>query len=154
MNIKTENRIWHTLALFGVLFGLDRISKHLILKTACDFDITSFLSFDLTMNRGIAWGIFHTVSGFGFIMVTSMIMAIISILIWYAWQQLRKGHFAVAEMVILAGATSNLYDRLLYSGVIDFINFHFGSWSFPIFNLADIYIVVGVIWILCTQYDK
>lgn len=153
MTDKSISRIWQSLVLFGALFELDRYTKYLALDSCGSYDLTSFLSFDVTMNRGIAWGIFHTASTLGFVVLTSVIIAIIGALIWYMWKQLKSGRFAIEETLILAGATSNLWDRLFYSGVIDFIHLHAGAWSFPIFNLADVYIVVGVIWVLFSNYE-
>lgn len=154
INSRAKSRILESLILFCVCFGLDRLTKYWIFKTSGQMAITSWLSFDVTINRGIAWGMLHTASTLGFVLVTAVIAAIICALIWYAWQQLRRGKFAIEEMLILAGATSNLLDRLVYSGVIDFIHVHFGGWSFPIFNVADVFIVVGVVWILLSNYDQ
>lgn len=154
MNLGLENRFWKSLIIFFVLFGIDRFSKFLILRGFANQVITWFLSFDVTMNRGIAWGLLHTESTSGFLIVSSMVCLIICAMIWYAWQQLNLGTLAIEEVLILAGAISNLVDRVVYSGVIDFIHFHFGAWSFPVFNLADVFIVLGVIWVMFTRYEK
>lgn len=154
MNLRLENRVWKSLLIFLILFGIDRLTKFWILRGFSNRAITSFLSFDVTMNRGIAWGFFHTESTLGFLAVTAIICLAISIMLWYAWQQLFLGKLAVAEVLVLSGAISNLVDRIVYSGVIDFIHFHLGDWSFPVFNVADVLIVLGVLWIMCTQYEK
>ena len=154
MNYRAMNRVWESIIAFIVFFGIDRLSKIFILRTSGNLSITSFLSFDVTVNRGIAWGIFHTESTFGFLVVTAAVVAIICAMLWYAWKQMQRGGLATEEMLILAGAISNLFDRIVYSGVIDFIHFHFGNWSFPIFNLADVFIVIGVFWIMFAQYDS
>jgi signal peptidase II len=154
MNLRLENRVWKSLIIFLVLLGVDRWSKFWVLRGFNNKIITSFLSFDVTMNRGIAWGLFHTESTGGFLIVTTVIFVIICAMLWYAWRQLCLGGLAIEEVLILAGAISNLIDRLVYSGVIDFIHFHLSSWSFPIFNLADVFIVIGVLWVMCTRYEK
>jgi signal peptidase II len=144
-----SNLVW----LVG-LISLDRISKAWILKSSGCIYLTPFLSFELAFNRGIAWGIFHTASNIGFILVTLAVSSMIGLIGWYAYQQVQKGRLAAEELLILAGATSNLIDRLIFSGVIDFIALHWGDWYFPIFNLADVYIVLGVFWVLFTHYEK
>lgn len=154
MNLRLENRIWKCFIVFLILIGIDRLSKFWILNGFGNRAITSFLSFEVTMNRGIAWGLFHTESGLGFLLITAVILLVIGLMLWYAWQQIYLGRLAMAEVLVLAGAISNLMDRIIYSGVIDFIHFHFGTWSFPIFNLADVLIVIGAGWLMCTSYEK
>ncbi len=154
MNYRAMNRIWESLVAFLIFFGIDRFSKALILKTSGHVDLTSFLSFDLMMNRGIAWGLLHTASTGGFLLVTSLVFAIICAMLWYSYKQLCGGGLATEEMLILAGAIGNLVDRIVYSGVIDFIHLHFGNWSFPVFNLADCFIVLGVTWVMFKHYDN
>lgn len=154
MNLRLENRVWKSFIIFFVLMGIDRLSKFWILNGFGNREIASFLSFEVTMNRGIAWGLFHTESTTGFLLVTAVILLTICIMLWYAWQQLYLDRLALPEVLILAGAISNLIDRIVYSGVIDFIHFHFKTWSFPIFNLADVWIVLGAVWLMCTHYEK
>jgi len=112
------------------------------------------LSIDIMVNRGIAWGLFHTASTWGFILVSAIVFSIICAMLWYTYQQLRSGGLATEEMLILAGAIGNLTDRVIYSGVIDFIHVHFSGWSFPVFNLADVFIVLGVMMVLFKHYDS
>jgi signal peptidase II len=154
MNDAIMKRVWETIITFLICFGIDRLSKILILRTSGHIHLNSFLSFDVTINRGIAWGLFHTESTIGFVLISSIIFGIICAMLWYAFLQLKHGDLAIEEMLILAGAISNLFDRLFYSGVIDFIHIKFGANSFPIFNIADILIVTGVIWVLFSHYDN
>ena len=154
MNYRGMNRLWESLVAFLFFFGIDRFSKFFILKTSGHINLTSFLSIDITVNRGIAWGLFHTASTWGFILVSAIIFAIICAMLWYTYQQIGRGKLATEEMLILAGAIGNLVDRIIYSGVIDFIQIHFGDWFFPTFNLADVFIVLGVMMVLFKHYDS
>lgn len=154
MNYREINRIWESVLAFLIFFGLDRISKIIILRTSGHIELSSFLSLDITVNRGIAWGLFHTESTIGFLIVSAVIFAIICAMVWYAYKQLCGGGLATEEMLILAGSIGNLVDRIVYSGVIDFIHVHVGTWSFPIFNFADIFIVIGVAWVMFKHYDS
>lgn len=150
----TYLKIRKNLFLFLAGFGLDRLAKYLILHSSGNIYLTSWLSFDITINRGIAWGLFHTASTLGFMLIVGAIGLLITALVGYATWQIRQGKFAAQEMLILAGAISNLLDRLIYSGVIDFIHIRIAGWSFPIFNVADILIVIGAVWILLAHDDQ
>lgn len=154
MNYRAMNRVWEAVLSFCLFFGIDRFSKIFILRSSGNINLTSFLSLDITFNRGIAWGLFHTESTTGFIAITSLVTLIIGSMLWYAYKQIRVGGLATEEMLILAGAISNLVDRVLYTGVLDFIHLHIGKWSFPIFNLADVFIVCGVAWVMFKHYDN
>ena len=67
------------------------------------------------------------------------------------WQQ----HTSIlAELAVLAGAISNIIDRYLYGGVVDFIHAHLGGWSWPIFNVADMAIVLGIFCIFWEQWKE
>jgi signal peptidase II len=59
-----------------------------------------------------------------------------------------------AEIMVLAGAISNVIDRAFYQGVIDFVHLHIGDWSWPIFNVADVAIVCGILWMIKEQYQE
>ncbi len=151
---RVSMRLISNLVWFAGLVALDRISKSWMIKSSGCIFINQFLSLELAFNRGIAWGIFHTASNIGFILVTMLVATLIGILGWYAYQQIKRGRLAAEEILILAGASSNLIDRLAFSGVVDFIALHCGGYCFPIFNLADVYIVLGIVWVLFTRYEK
>ena len=142
------------LLLFILFFGLDRFSKIWVLKGFYNFDLTSFLSFDITMNRGIAWGLLHTDNQYGFWCITGLIVITICAMVYNSWSAKGQNRFSLPELLIFAGATSNLTDRLVYQGVIDFISVHFGNWAFPVFNLADVWIVTGVFCLMLGYYEK
>lgn len=137
--------------LFTVLFLVDRVTKALILWWGTDeLRVAPFLSFKLCFNRGISWGLLHS-SGTGqFILVTALTIAVIILLSIYAYTRWSNGCPVWGETLALTGALSNLIDRFFYGGVIDFILFSVGDWSWPLFNIADASIVVGVFLILLT----
>ncbi len=142
--------------IFFTLFFLDRISKHLIvrfLKTSYEL-IPSFLSFELLINRGISWGMLHAQSTGQFLFVSGIILGIIGSLGWYAYQRFQQNKLIFGEVMALAGALSNFYDRIFYHGVIDFIAVSFGFWSFPVFNIADACIVTGVLVMILEQMKE
>lgn len=133
----------------------DRVSKVMALSfLEQPMPITDFLSFELAINRGVSWGMFHSVRSDIFFFVTMLILAIIVSLFCYTTVRYLNKQLVYGEIMVLAGACSNLVDRYVYGGVIDFIHFSYQGWSWPIFNIADIAIVLGVAWILFNYKDS
>lgn len=141
--------------VFAIVIILDRITKVWAL-TNLEYSrqITSFLSFELIFNRGISWGMFNQSGVSVFSSITALIIFITFALTWYAYERMSKGHIILGECMVIAGALSNTIDRFLYQGVIDFILFSYGSWSFPVFNVADCAIVVGVALMFITYQGE
>lgn len=133
-------------ALLGIaVFIVDRITKLLALRFFDhEYSIFPGLSFQLVYNRGISWGIANTPNPRVFMCVTLLIIFVTFYLAWYTLNRARAGEQIYGEILILSGSISNILDRLLYGGVIDFILFYWKSYSFPIFNIADVAIVIGV----------
>ncbi|MDZ4151728.1 signal peptidase II [Methylicorpusculum sp.] len=105
------------------------------------------ISFDVVFNRGVSWGLFASDGMLGFVLVAILIGAITGILAYYTYTRWHAGMSVWAELLILAGSVSNLIDRVLYHGVIDFIRLSWGSFAWPIFNIADCCIVLGVFFV-------
>jgi signal peptidase II len=127
---------------------LDRITKLWAIQYACQKPLSvvgNFVSCMVTYNRGISWSLlsYQDIMGYGF--VTALIVGVIGMLIFHMIVEYRKNSALFGELLVLCGAVSNLYDRFIYGGVVDFILIQYGSWSFPIFNIADIAIVCGVL---------
>jgi signal peptidase II len=126
-----------------LVFFADRITKWLVV-TYMEFGQSIPLwegVFHLTShrNRGAAFGILQNQRGF-FIVIT---IAIIVGIIWYLWKTHRESKLvSLALALILGGAVGNFYDRVLTGEVVDF--FDFTLINFPIFNIADSAIVIGV----------
>ena len=135
--------------LFSGLFFLDRITKLLMLWWGhAEIRITPFLSFVLSFNRGVSWGMFHSEKTAPFVLVTLLTATIIIPLVVYTITRWKRGFFIWKETIVIAGAFSNFIDRVAYGAVVDFISFSYGSWSWPVFNVADACIVVGIFLIL------
>lgn len=131
--------------LFAFIIIADRITKYFVLMYITDrYEVNQFLSFDLTLNRGIAWGIFYSQDNYIFAVV-SIVIALITVgLAIYTYFRWRNQQCILGEICVIAGSCSNLIDRILYGGVIDFILLEVANWSWPVFNVADACIVVGV----------
>ncbi len=129
----------------GFIFFLDRITKYYALATCMrSCEINRFLSFEVVFNRGISWGLLHSPSDTIFLLVTLAIAAVTFFLAFYAYSRWANGLLIVGETLVITGSVSNLIDRALYQGVIDFILFSYNDWSWPVFNIADAAIVIGI----------
>ncbi|MCL4229453.1 signal peptidase II [Candidatus Dependentiae bacterium] len=143
------------LGLTVAVIVLDRVSKELALRYLTDsYVVNSYLSFDLVMNRGISWSLFHSAESVGFVTLSLVIMIIISALMMHTLRKWYAGEWIIGEILTLAGALSNVFDRALYGGVIDFIVLSVGDWTWPVFNIADCSIVLGIAIMFVTLYRK
>ena len=135
-------------------FSIDRFSKIYVIELAEKTDITevyltSFLNSYLVWNTGIAFGLFSLSNELIYNLFTALIILINLIIIYLAivTKDFRKYLF----LMILGGSFGNLFDRLYYGSVPDFIDFHIGNFHWFIFNIADIFITVGVICLILAE---
>ncbi len=129
----------------SICFLLDRITKMWALK-ACISKIAVIpgVSCTLAFNRGVAWSMFHADSPTVFAAVTAMVLTVMALVAWHGYQRMCEGHIVWAEVLVLAGALGNVWDRFVYGGVIDFIELSYHDFYWPLFNVADIMVVVGI----------
>lgn len=139
-----KNIYGYAIAAAIVLF-LDRSMKWYALYAWADEQVlTPFLSFQLAFNRGISWGIFNSASALQYALVTLLIVGVTIGLCWYTYKRYISGQSILGELLVITGSCSNILDRFFYDGVIDFIMVHNGSWVWPLFNIADSCIVLGI----------
>lgn len=144
---------------FLVPLLLDRwVKRFVIVWNPSNYKINNFLSFDLVYNKGVSWGLLHSDSSYMNWFVILVSAALIFAILYYIGQEIKKdpSKSIIGENFILAGAVSNLIDRFVYPGVVDFIKIDLGFYVWPTFNLADMFIVVGVLIIFfrsfCNSY--
>lgn len=131
----------------------DRITKLLALSYCIErCSINSYLSFEVIYNRGISWGLFHSSSNYVFAAVSLGIAAITTIVAVDIVIRSRSQLPILGEVLVVAGSCANLFDRASYGGVVDFIGLSYGSYSWPLFNIADISIVLGVAIMIWEYY--
>ena len=136
------------------IFLIDRISKIAMIDTAeklgdTSISLTSFLNLNLIWNDGIAFGLLSFSESFGYNLITIIICLVIlflSIMLINADNASR-----ISLILILGGAFGNLFDRLYYSAVPDFIDFYFKGFHWFIFNVADIFITLGVFCLIYVE---
>ena len=140
--------------IFTFIFVTDRLSKLYILNLAeidetLNLFVTPFLNFYLIWNKGIAFGLFSFDQNFIYNLITFLIVIITLIILFIALKSKDyKGYFFIS---IFSGSIGNLYDRLYYSAVPDFIDFHINNFHWFIFNVADIFISLGVICLISVE---
>ena len=144
--LKKENFIFGCLIL--IIFYLDRISKIKILEDFSDstYFINNYLNLDLIWNIGIGFGFLSTESDLLYNFISFVIAAILLVLFYLLLNSeiLDK----IIYTIIIGGALGNFYDRLVFNAVPDFIDLHFKNFHWFTFNVADIFVTLGIICFL------
>ena len=130
------------------IFSLDRISKIYVInlsKNSSDIELFSskFLNITLIWNEGIAFGLFSFNQNNLYNLLTLIISIIVIVILKMIINSYGIKKYGL--MMIFGGALGNLFDRIFYRAVPDFIDFHIGEWHWFVFNVADIFITIGVI---------
>ena len=138
----------------ALIFTLDRLSKYFILKLSNSVEefnipVTSFLNFNLVWNNGIAFGLFSFNEQFYYNIITLVIIIITLVILFFAIKS--AGVERIGFSMIFGGSLGNIFDRLYYSAVVDFIDFHINNIHWFIFNIADIFISLGVIILITIE---
>ena len=144
---------WYGLTAVLVVL-VDQATKWLILVSNPPYYLMRYLTLELTFNRGISWGLFSRSSSEVFLTVSILIAVLTLILGMYAYGRYRKGLAIVPEVLIIAGSCSNLIDRVIHGGVVDFIVVHYETYFWPVFNIADMCIVIGVMGLFFRQLTE
>ena len=147
----------YNFSLIFFLFLVDRASKYAILYLFETLDepnivITSFLKFNLIWNNGIAFGLlsFEESKFYNLLTITIMLIILVLILLMNKAKNIEKFAFCL----IIGGSFGNVFDRFYYSSVIDFIDFNIGNFHWFIFNVADIFISIGVLILIMFEFLK
>ena len=140
-----------------IAFFLDRISKIYFINlqstgTDIDFYIFSFLNFYLVWNTGIGFGLASMETTIYYHALTAFILLINLGLIYVLLKS--KGISLYFLSILIGGSLGNLFDRFYYYAVPDFIDFHIGNFHWFIFNVADIFITVGIIGLIFLELFK
>ena len=138
-----------------LIFLLDRLSKIYVIyldKKYLGSEIFSskFLDINLIWNDGIAFGLFSFDDKMLYDILTILILIVIIALIFMTLGSQGTKKFSL--LMILGGALGNVFDRLFYRAVPDFLDFHVGNYHWFIFNVADIFITLGVIFMIILEF--
>jgi|TARA_B100000242_G_C42846140_1_gene392949 signal peptidase II len=154
--MKNENikKIVLGTSILLLIFLLDRISKILILNILnesgnVDIYINSFLNFYLVWNKGIGFGLLSSDHDFFYNVVTILIVIINFVIIYMLFKE--KGIKYYFLLIILGGSLGNLFDRFYYRAVPDFVDLNYNGYHWFIFNVADIFITIGIILLILAE---
>ena len=139
------------------IFFFDRFTKIYLLNLQedgvdIDFYITSFLNFYLIWNTGIGFGFASMETNIYYHALTAIIIIINIGLIFFLVKS--KSYYAYLIALIIGGSLGNLFDRIYYYAVPDFIDLHLGNFHWFIFNVADIFITIGIIGLILIELLK
>ena len=137
-----------------LIFLLDRVSKTYVIylnDKLLGIEILSskFLNIRLIWNEGIAFGLLSFNDKIIYNLLTFIILVIILVIFFMVLKSYGLKKYSL--LMILGGALGNVYDRIFYGAVPDFIDFHIGNFHWFIFNVADIFITIGVIFMILNE---
>ena len=142
------------LSLIFIIFVTDRISKIYVIYLdnkllGSEIFSSNFLNINLIWNQGIAFGFFSFNDKIFYNILTIIIIIIILIIFFMIIKS--DGFKKYSLLMILGGALGNVFDRLYYKAVPDFIDFHIGNFHWFIFNVADIFITIGILFMVIIE---
>lgn len=140
-------------SLYSLL--LDQVIKYIVYKSQINVKlIPNFLSLTYTSNNGIA---FSLLSGSRLIIILSSLILVVVLFYLLKNDYLSKGRdnnlLDIAYGVLFGGILGNLIDRVIRGYVIDYVSIKIFNYYFPIFNLADVFITIGVVLLLCVKFE-
>ena len=148
MNLKIiHSNFYFSLIIIFVIFILDRLSKLYVIyldkiNTSSEIFVSKFLNIYLIWNEGIAFGLLSFEKDNLYNILTALIIIIIFVLFFLTTRSTGIKKYSLT--MIIGGALGNVFDRIYYKAVPDFIDFHVGNFHWFIFNTADIFITIGV----------
>ena len=149
---QKQNKLFYLLIAFS--FFIDFISKRLVLYFFKEYNtvsvISNFFSFTLSKNEGVAFSMLY---GHVYLIIFLTLLFIVFI-VRSVLKEKKSDYELVCYGMIVGGACGNLFDRVFYGYVVDFLDFNIFGWDYPVFNLADSFIVIGVILLLFYSFRK
>lgn len=136
-----------------VAVALDAMIKFAVERSMAlyqNIDVLPFLALFKTYNPGIAFSMFSDTNGW---LLVGLRLCIV-VIVLYLWRK-TASRDVLAQLgfaLVVAGALGNILDHFFYGHVVDYVRFHIGDWTFPIFNLADSYITVGAVLIFIQEF--
>ena len=137
--------------IVSIIFFLDRFTKIYVISQneinlSPDLFSSKYLNISLIWNEGIAFGLLSFNDGHFYNFLSFLIAIVITVIFFMILRS--QGMKKYSLLMIFGGALGNLYDRIFYKGVPDFIDFHIGNFHWFIFNVSDIFISLGVLFLI------
>ena len=152
--IKLQKIDLYSFVIILITFGIDRLSKtyviELIQSQEREIFLYNFLNLTLNWNTGIAFGLLSSNANLLYHLVSALILLIIIYLIYLMVTSDNSGKVIIS--LIIGGAVGNLYDRLTYFAVTDFIDFHIENYHWFTFNIADVFISLGIFGMVIKEF--
>ncbi len=152
--IKLQKVDLYSFVIILIIFGADRLSKthviELIQSQEREIFVYDFLNLTLNWNTGIAFGILSSSANLFYHLISALILLIIIYLIYLMVTSDNSGKVIIS--LIIGGAVGNLYDRLTYFAVPDFIDFHIENYHWFTFNIADVFISLGIFGMIVKEF--
>ena len=154
-NYLNKNFLINLFIVLGIFFS-DRISKFYVISQSeknLSYDLfqSKFLNISLIWNEGIAFGLLSFEKDHFYNILTILILIVVILILFMTFKS--EGLKKYSLMMILGGALGNLYDRIFFGAVPDFIDFHVGNFHWFIFNVSDIFITLGVIFLITLELN-
>jgi len=139
------------------IFLLDRVSKTIVINLEknegiSNYSLSSFLNIELIWNEGIAFGLLSFNEKYYYNSLTAIIILITLIVFFLMIKS--SGYQKYGFLMVFGGSLGNIFDRLYYSSVPDFIDIHINNFHWFIFNVADIFITFGVFLLIYSEFFK
>ena len=152
MTNKKKFVIFFSIVLSICLF--DQVTKKLIIdyfetNNSIIF-LTSFLNFDLIWNDGIAFGLLGFDNPTSYNLVTFIIGLVILVVFYF--MTISNNYMSYFYSMVAGGALGNFIDRIRFSAVPDFIDFHIGNYHWFVFNIADVFITLGIFCLIIVEF--
>ena len=148
---SNSKNLYLNLIIIFLIFTLDRLTKLYVIyldkiNSSPEIFSSKFLNIYLIWNEGIAFGLFSFNENNLYNFLTLFILIIIIVVLYMISKS--SGFKKYSLLLIFGGALGNVFDRIIYKAVPDFIDFHIGNFHWFIFNLADVFISLGVIFMI------
>ena len=139
------------------IFLLDRVSKIIVINLEknegiSNYSLSSFINIELIWNNGIAFGLLSFNEKFYYNILTTTII-IVTLIVFFLMLK-SSGYQKYGFLMVFGGSLGNIFDRLYYASVPDFIDIHINNFHWFIFNVADIFITLGVFLLIYSEFLK
>ena len=150
-----NKKFYLNLSIVLIIFFFDRITKKIIISLSQEnfgqpIFTSEYLNISLVWNQGIAFGLFSFSESYTYNILTILITLVVFIIFYMIIKN--DGFKKFSLIMIVGGALGNLYDRIFFLAVPDFFDFHVGNFHWFIFNIADIFITIGVIFMILFEF--
>tara|TARA_B100002019_G_scaffold253564_1_gene235177 strand:+ start:48 stop:524 length:477 start_codon:yes stop_codon:yes gene_type:complete len=151
MNLK---KYFIDFSIIFLIFLFDRVTKILVINSLnsnseISYQLNSYIDLNLIWNSGIAFGLLSFDEIKYYNLLTIIIILVTAVIFWMIIKT--EGIEKIGFMMIFGGSLGNIFDRIYYSSVPDFIDIHINNFHWFIFNVADIFITLGVILLICQE---